>query len=105
MRILLDECVPWPLRRLLVGHECNTPSRMGWAGIANGDLVRLAEQQFDVFVTSDQNLRYQQNLEARRIAIVEISTNDLRRILAAATEIQAAVTGIKPGEFRHLAVP
>ena len=44
---------------MLVGHECNTPSRMGWTGIKNGDLVRLAEEQFDVFVTSDQNLRYQ----------------------------------------------
>jgi hypothetical protein len=43
---------------------------MGWTGIKNGDLVRLAEEQFDVFVTSDQNLRYQQNLEGRRIAIV-----------------------------------
>ena len=48
---------------------------MGWTGIKNGDLVRLAEEQFDVFVTSDQNLRYQQNLEGRRIAIAELSTN------------------------------
>ena len=53
---------------------------MGWAGIKNGDLIRQAEEQFDVFVTSDQDLRYQQNLRARRIAIVELSTNDLRRI-------------------------
>ena len=104
MRILLDECVPWPLRRVLVGHECNTPSRMGWTGIKNGDLVRLAEEQFDVFVTSDQNLRYQQNLESRRIAIVELSTNKLRRIERAAAAVCLAVANVRAGEFRRLEI-
>ena len=105
MRILLDECVPWPMRNLLTGHECTTAQERGWSGVKNGELLRLAEGEFDLFITSDQNIRYQQNLAGRRISILELSTNDLRRILAAATEIQAAVTGIKPGEFRHLAVP
>ena len=77
---------------------------MGWAGIANGDLVRLAEQQFDVFVTSDQNLRYQQNLEARRIAIVELSTNDLRRIERAAEALCLVVANVRAGEFRQLEI-
>ena len=104
MRILLDECVPWPLRRVLVGHECNTPSRMGWAGIKNGDLVRLAEGHFDVFVTSDQTLRYQQNLESRRIAIVELSTNKLRRIERAAEALCLVVANVRAGEFRRFEV-
>jgi hypothetical protein len=67
--------------------------------------LRLAESEFDLFITSDQNIRYQQNLSARRIAIIELSTNDLRRILAAAGEIQAAVAGINAGDFRHLQIP
>lgn len=104
MRILLDECVPWPLRRLLIGHECNTPGRLGWAGIANGDLVRLAEEQFDVFVTSDQNLRYQQNLKGRRIAMVELSTNDLRRIERAAEALCFVLANVQAGEFRQLEI-
>jgi hypothetical protein len=54
MRILLDECVPWPMRRLLTGHECTTAQKRGWGGVKNGDLIRLAEGEFDLFITSDQ---------------------------------------------------
>lgn len=105
MRILLDECVPWPMRRLLAGHDCTTAQKKGWGGIKNGDLLRLAEGEFDLFITSDQNIRYQQNLSGRTIPILELSTNDLRRILAAATEIQDAVAAMSLGEFRHLEIP
>jgi hypothetical protein len=105
MTILLDECVPWPMRALLAGHSCATASKRGWGGIKNGDLLRLAEAEFDLFITADQNIRYQQNLSGRRIAILELSSNDLRRIQAAATAITAAVASIKPGEFRQLAIP
>ena len=105
MRILLDECVPWPMRKLLDGHDCRSTQWCGWGGITNGELIRLAEEEFDAFITSDQNLRYQQNLAGRRIAILELSTNDLRRILAAASEIVAVVASINPGEFRYLDIP
>ncbi len=87
MRILLDECVPWPMHRLLDGHECTTAQKRGWGGIKNGDLLRLAEGEFDLFITSDQNIRYQQNMAGRCIPILELSTNDLRRIQVAAPEI------------------
>ena len=97
MRILPDECVPWPMHELLVGHECTTAQKRGWGGIKNGDLLRLAEGEFDLFITSDQNIRYQQNLAGRRIPVLELSTHDLRRILA--------VAAIRPGEFRHLEIP
>ncbi|MFM8358132.1 MAG: DUF5615 family PIN-like protein, partial [Verrucomicrobiota bacterium] len=80
MRILLDECVPWLMCRLLTGHECTTAQKQGWGGVKNGDLIRLAEGEFDLFITSDQNLRYQQNLVGRRLPILVLSTNDLRRI-------------------------
>ena len=81
MKVLLDECVPWPMHKLLAGHDCTTAQKRGWGGIKNGDLLGRAEDEFDLFVTSDQNMRYQQNLAGRRIAILELSTNDLRRIL------------------------
>jgi hypothetical protein len=93
------------MHALLAGHSCTTASKRGWGGTKNGDLLRLAETEFDLFITADQNIRYQQNLTGRSIAILELSTNDLRRIQAAAIAITAAVTSIKPGEFRQLAIP
>lgn len=54
MRILPDECVPWPMQKLLSVHECSTAQRRGWGAVKNGDLLRLAEQEFDLFITSDQ---------------------------------------------------
>jgi predicted nuclease of predicted toxin-antitoxin system len=104
MKILLDECVPWPMHRLLAGHECRTAQQCGWGGIKNGSLLQLAEKEFDLFITSDQNLRYQQNLAGRKISILELSTNKLRRIEAAADALRAAVETIKPGEFRQLEI-
>lgn len=105
MKVLLDECVPWPLHRFLSGHECQTAQQCGWGGITNGELLREAEGAFDVFVTSDQNIRYQQNLAQRRIPILELSTNDLRRIRAAAAVIRAELMEIQPGEYRRLEIP
>ena len=105
MRILLDECLPAPMRDCLTGHECVAVSDRGWKGIKNGELLRLAEGQFDLFLTSDQSIRYQQNLTGRRIPILELSTNDLRRILAAASLLQSAIETTKAGEFRQLEIP
>ncbi len=105
MKILLDECVPWPMHKLLEGHDCTTAQRRGWGGLSNGDLLRQAEGEFDVFITSDQNLRYQQNLMGRRIIILELATNKLRRIQAAAPQILNTIAELKTGEFRHLDIP
>ena len=60
MKIVLDECTPHVLKRLLTGFEIKTVQDQGWFGVTNGALLRLAEVHFDVFITSDQNLRYQQ---------------------------------------------
>lgn len=105
MKILLDECVPWPMHKFLPEHECTTAQQRGWGGIKNGELIRLAELEFDLFVTSNQNIRYQQNLEGRRIAFRELSTNSLRRIEAATLLVKSAIDAIQPGEFRLLAIP
>jgi hypothetical protein len=105
MKILLDECVSWPMHHLFSGHDCTTAQKRGWGGIKNGDLLRLAEAEFALSVTSDQNIRYQQNLASRRIAVLELSTNDLPRVLAAEKLILAAIGQLKEGEFRHLEIP
>lgn len=105
MKILLDECVPWPLHKILPGHVCLTAQQRGWGGITNGDLLRLAETDFELFITSDQNIRYQQNLAGRRIPILELSTNSIRRLRAAEVLIQATVVAMKAGEFRQLKIP
>ena len=105
MKILLDECVPWPMHKFLTGHECSTAQQHGWGGIKNGDLLRLAEKDFNLFITSDQNIRYQQNLAGRQIAVLELSTNDFRRIQAAQALIQSAIETIQPRDFRRLEIP
>ncbi len=77
---------------------------MDWKRIKNGELLALAEAHFDLFLTSDQNLRYQQNLEGRRIAILELSTNKLRRLLTAAALVRETLATIQPAEFRRLEI-
>jgi hypothetical protein len=104
VRILLDECVPWPLAKLLSGHECSSPVRLGWGGIKNGELLSLAEGSFDLFITSDQNLRYQQNLSGRIISILELSTNDWHSIQESADHITATIQSVSPGDFIRLIV-
>jgi hypothetical protein len=105
MRILLDECVPWPMHKLLGGHSCSTVQDQGWGGIKNGDLLERSEGEFDLFITSDQNIRYQQNLTGRGIAILELSTNDISRIQAASALIDEALATIRPDEFKQLNIP
>ena len=105
MRILLDECLPVPMRDVLTKHDCIAVGDRGWKGIKNGELLRLAETQFDLFITADHSIRYQQNLKGYRIAILELSTNDLRRIVAAASLLQSVIETIRPTELRKLEIP
>lgn len=93
------------MRLLLGSHACTSVQAEGWSGKRNGDLLQRAEGKFDLFITSDQNIRYQQNLAGKNIAILELSTNDLRRIQAASTEIIDAVGKIQPSEFMQLTIP
>jgi predicted nuclease of predicted toxin-antitoxin system len=104
MKILLDECVPWPIHKILTGHQCATAQQRGWNSIKNGELLTLAEAEFELFITADQNMKYQQNLIGRKIAILMLSTNKLKLILAAQTFLLSAVTSIQQGEFRILEI-
>jgi predicted nuclease of predicted toxin-antitoxin system len=105
VKVLLDECVPWPLHALLAGHDCSNVQQRGWRGIKNGELIQLAVEEFDLFITSDQSLRYQQNLAESPIAILELSTNDIRRLRSSAALIQSTIASIQTGELRRLSIP
>ncbi len=106
MKVLIDECAPKALKTFLIkqGHESMTVQEAGWAGKQNGELLNLAETQFDVLVTVDTNLRYQQNLEGRRIAVVilEYSSNRLEHLRQYFPACALAIDKIKPGEIVQL---
>lgn len=73
MRILLDESLPRRFRSELPGHSVKTVSEMGWSGVSNGELLRRAVDHFDVFVTADQNLQFQQNLSALPLSVIVLA--------------------------------
>lgn len=103
MRVLLDECVPKALKKHLLthGHECLTVQEAGWAGKQNGELLSLAEAAFGVFLTLDTNLRYQQNLAGRRIAILILisPSNRLDHLRQFFPACVSALEKIRPGEI------
>jgi len=99
MRVLLDECVDRRILRHLTGHQVTTVSKRGWAGVKNGQLLALAEKEFDVFVTMDRNLSFQQSLPKFGIALVVLRarSNRLGDLLPLVPEIVAAISSSKPG--------
>ncbi len=72
MRILLDESLPRTLRGVLPGHDVKTVAEMGWASVQNGELLRRAVGQFDVLLTADQNIQFQQNLDALPVSVITL---------------------------------
>ena len=102
MKILFDECMPQPLRALLVGLDIRTAQEMSWGRVKNGELLERAEGVFDAFVTADKNLKYQQNLAGRRLAILVLSTNRWPPVKAKAAEISAAIKALRPGDYVEL---
>jgi hypothetical protein len=106
MRIVLDENLPRPLRRIF-GPEDQviTVQELGLAGTSNGELLAKLEGDHDVFLTADKNLRYQQNLSGRTLAIVELPTNRLPLLTAISAEISVAVMSATPGSYIQVAFP
>jgi len=100
VKILLDECVDRRLATEIYGHDVNTVPQMGWAGIKNGDLLALAEKSFDLFVTVDRNLSFQQNLTHFNIAvaILRARTNRLRDLRPLVPELLTSLSSAKRGE-------
>lgn len=99
MTLIFDENVPWPLSRHLTSHTVTSVQREGWTGIQNGALIEKIDGRFDVFLLADKNLRYQQNLAGRKIAILELPTNRLPMLEKMLPQIIAAVERSRPGGY------
>ena len=104
MKVLVDECVPLKLVRLLTGHSFATAQQKGRGGFKNGRLLALAEPEFDLFLTSDRNVQYQQNLKGRKIAIVVLSGNRWRLVQRVIRKIVVAVNSAEPGSYTVIEV-
>jgi len=102
MRILFDQSTPVPLKQHLPGHQIQTAFELGWSRLTNGELLAAAEGKFDVFVTADRNLRYQQSLAGQKLAVVVLPTTNWPQLRDRAEVIAAALATLKPGEYREL---
>ncbi len=101
MKILLDHNVPRPLERFLIGHDVTIAADLGWATLENGDLLNAAERAgFDLLLTCDQNISYQQNLTGRRIALVVLTTNYWPRLKNHTAAVADAVDIAQNGNFQ-----
>jgi len=106
VRVLFDQGTPVPLRQSLAHHEVTTAYEREWSRLKNGELLDAAERQgFEVLVTTDSKLKYQQNLKSRRIAIVVISTPSWPRIQRSIAAVAAAVDAASPGSYTEVEIP
>jgi hypothetical protein len=105
LKILFDNNVPVPLRRHLTGHEVWTAAKLGWQELQNGDLLDAAQEAgFNVMVTGDKSLSYQQNLAARTLALVVLSANNWNDIKEDTTPVVEAVNNAGPGTFQIVTI-
>jgi predicted nuclease of predicted toxin-antitoxin system len=108
VRILLDEQLPRRLVRHIVGHTVRTVQQQGWAGLGNGELMRrAAAEMFEVFLTADRNLQFQQTLAGSplRILVLVAPSNALKDLLPLVPRILQAIPNSRPGEVRRVGGP
>jgi predicted nuclease of predicted toxin-antitoxin system len=105
MKILIDESLPRYLKRVLTSHDVRTVQEMGWAGVENGALLELAESDFEVFLTADKNIRYQQNLKGRKLAIIEFPSNKLSVVKRLESDLKIILEQITTGDYVALDWP
>jgi hypothetical protein len=105
MRILFDQGTPVPLREHLAGHVIETAFELGWSTLENGALLTAAEDSFDLLITTDQKLRYQQNLAGRKLSILVLMTTSWPRIKKSIPQILAAIDRTSPGELLEITPP
>jgi len=99
-QVLFDQGTPVPLRRYLTPHAVTTVFEKGWSTLQNGELLSVAEREgFEVLVTTDQNLKYQQNLKERQLAIVVLMTTSWPRIERKVDPVVATINAVKPGDY------
>ena len=104
--MLFDQATPVPIREFLIGHTVRTAAQENWDRLSNGELLTAAEHAgFEVFVTTDKNLQYQQNLAGRAIAIVVIGIQQWPALQPHVARVVAAINGAKPGSFTFVEFP
>ena len=105
MRVLFDHDTPRPLRRYLTEHTVDTAKEKGWAELSNGNLLDNADREgYEIMITADQSMRYQQNLGRRQIAVIVLLSNRWPEVQMRTEEIRAALEGIQPGELREVSI-
>lgn len=105
MKILFDQGTPVPLRRYLSGHTIDTAYERDWSELSNGDLLTMAEQEgYELLITTDRNLRYQQNLAMRQIAIIVLMSTSWPRIKQQTNRIQAVVDAIQRSGYQEISI-
>ena len=106
MKLLLDECIDRRLAKDLEAHDVKTVPQMGWSGIKNGELLTLAENEFDVFITVDRNLSFQQNLPKFNIAVLVLHapSNRLADLRPLASTILSTLPTLKNGVAEHIGI-
>jgi hypothetical protein len=106
MRILFDQGVPLPIRGYLEGHEVRTAAQEGWDTLKNGELLAAAETAgFDVFLTTDKNIRYQQNLSVRKIALMVLGRQQWPELRPHIRLVVEAVNTTTPGSYTEVNLP
>lgn len=104
MKILFDQGTPAPLKPFLTSHKVQTVFELGWSNLTNGELLTRADQSFDVLITTDQQLRYQQNLVRRKLGIVVLMTTSWPKIKADVARVVEIVNDTQPGEYREITI-
>ena len=105
MRVLFDQGTPVPLRQYLIEHSVTTAYEEGWSNLSNGDLLKSAEDKgYQIFVTTDRNLRYQQNLRDRQIAIVVLLSTSWPKIRTQTEKVCGVINVIKIGDYTEISV-
>jgi hypothetical protein len=106
MRILFDQATPVPIRPYLEGHTVSTAFQQGWDKLKNGELLTAAEQAaFDLFLTTDKNMRYQQNFARRKIAVVVLSQQQWPHVRPHIAHVVDAINAAKPGSYTEVSIP
>jgi hypothetical protein len=106
MLILFDQATPVPIRPFLKGHTVRTAAQQGWDALTNGELLNAAEEAgFEIFLTPDKNMRYQQNLAGRKIAVVVISNPQWPVLRLHVEQVVAAVNAATPGSYTEVDIP
>ena len=105
MNILLNECTPRVVKTRLTGQNIRTVQEMDWSGLKNGELLAAMNGQFDVFITTDKNLRFPQNLKGYNFAVTLLPSNQVQVVVSLIPDIETVLTNIRAGDFTEIPLP